>query len=250
MRGILVKHPLDYRLEVQGDSFAQGSSLPCTILVKNHGDTPADLHAFALELTLANLKKVKAKDAGAFGPAVVSKIDKKHSIPGKGQISLTHTFTLDINAPIADKSQTLYLLYGESSDRTSLGQLPVTVTPHPHLRAIFDTFTSACSFVAKGETWKDEWTFARLKPPESRRMSFVEELNFSAHFTSENLEVSYAFSVKKFDTSMTKVDVKKGKTIVQQTWPRSEYLFGGEFFNQQYAEKMIEAALSEVSSGL
>ena len=58
-----------------------------------------------------------------------------------------------------------------------------------------------------------------------------------------------SFNVIHLD-SMTKVDVKKGKAEVCQTWPRAEYLFGGDFLNQEYAEKMIDSALGEVSSGL
>jgi hypothetical protein len=49
---------------------------------------------------------------------------------------------------------------------------------------------------------------------------------------------------------MTTVNVKKGKTEVHQEWPTSEYLFGGGFVQQQYVERMIDAALAEVSSGL
>jgi hypothetical protein len=250
MRGVFIQQPFEFRLEVQGEMFVQGSSVPCTLTAKNHGDSVATLDAPKLILTLANLKKIKAKDVSGFEAIIAPELERGVEIGAKSDYAFKHTFELDINSAITDKGQSPYVLYGSSSDVAGLGQLMLTVSPHPHLRSIFDTMTSMFSFVAKGETWKDGWTSARFKPPESRRMSFVDELALSARHTAEALELRFVFSVKKFDTSMTKVDVKKGKAEVRQSWPRAEYLFGGDFLNQEYAEKMIDSALAEVSSGL
>lgn len=250
MRGVSVQHPCEFRLDVQGDDFVQGRPVQCSLTVKNHGDSSVIIEAPTLVLALANLKKVKAKDWSGFETVSSAELERGVEIGVKSEYTFRYTFELDLNATITDKSQSMYFLYGSSSDVGSLGQLLLTVSPHAHLRAFFDTMTSAFSFVAKGETSKDGWTCARFKPPESRRMSFVEELNLSAHQTADALELRYVFSVKKFDSSMTKVEVKKGKAEVRQTLPRSEYLFGGEFLNQEYVEKMIDSALAEVSSGL
>jgi hypothetical protein len=250
MRGVFIQQPFEFRLEVPGDSFVQGSSVSCTLTAKNHGDAAAMLETPTLVLALANLKKVKAKDVSGFEAVVSPELERGVEVAAKGEYSFKHSFDLQLNAAITDKGQSPYLLYGNASEVAGLGQLMLTVSPHPHLRAIFDTMTSMFSFVAKGETWKDSWTCARFKPPESRRMSFVEELSLSARHTAEALELRFVFLVKKFDTSMTKVEVKKGKAEVCQTWPRAEYLFGGDFLNQEYAEKMIDSALGEVSSAL
>jgi hypothetical protein len=250
MRGVFIQQPFEFRLEIQGDCFVQGTSVPCVLSAKNHGDSPAILDTPKLMLTTANLKKVKAKDVSGFEAVVAPELERGVEVAAKGEYAFKHSFELDINSAISDKSQSPYVLYGNSSDIAGLGQLMLTVSPHPHLRSIFDTMTSMFSFVAKGETWKDGWTCARFKPPESRRMSFVDELTLSVSQLNDSLELRFVFSVKKFDTSLTKVDVKKGKAEVRQSWPRSEYLFGGDFLNQQYAEKMIDSALAEVSSGL
>jgi hypothetical protein len=252
MRGILVQHPLEYRLEVQSvDALVQGGTARCALTIRNHGEQAVQLASPTIQMVLANLKKVKAKDLSGFEDlSVTPLVSESVTLEPKSVISLEHTFELDRNAPISDKTQTIYLLYGASKDRAELGQLALTISPHPHLRAIFDTFTSVCSFVSKAEGWKDGRSFARLKAPDSRRMSFVDELCVWVRDGHDALEVEYVFSVKKFDTTMTKVDVKKGKTEIKQQWPRAEYLFGGDFLNQQYVEAEIDAALANVSSGL
>jgi hypothetical protein len=250
MRGLFLQQPFEFRLDVKGENFVQGQPVECILRVKNHAAEPKAVANPKLILALANLKKVKAKDPTAFEVLAEVELERGVEVAANGEYLFEHTFPTDLNAPITDKAQSPYLLYGNSEPLSELGQLLLTVNLHPNLKAIFDTLTTVFSFVPKGESSKNGWTSVKLKPPESRRMSFVEELNLSARFEAESLSVKYVFSVKKFDTAMTTVNVKKGKTEVHQEWPTSEYLFGGGFVQQQYVERMIDAALAEVSSGL
>jgi hypothetical protein len=250
MRGLFLQQPFEFRLDVKGDDFVQGQPVECVLRVKNHASEPQTIGSPKLLLTLANLKKIKARDATAFEVLSGVELERGIEVAANGEYVFEHTFPLERNCPITDKTQSPYLLYGNSEQLSELGQLLLTVNLHPHLKAIFDTCTTVFSFIPKGESSKNGWTSVKLKPPESRRLSFVEELNLSARFEDEALAVKYLFSVKKFDTAMTTINVKKGKTEVQQSWPVSEYLFGGGFVQQQYVEKMIDAALAEVSSGL
>lgn len=250
MRGIFLQQPLEFRLEVPGDTFVQGSTVSCTLSIKNHGDSAVRLDNLTLQIALGNVKKVKAKDESAFEQIQAARLEQEGELEAKGSRSIPYTFSLDANFPIADKQQGPYLLYGNAPSSSGLGQLPLTVTPHPHLRVIFDTFTTVFSFINKGESFKSGWTSVKLKPPESRRMSFVDELNLSARFNENAIELKYLFTVKKFDTSLTKLDVKKGKAEVVQTLDPAQYLFGGGFVRQEYIEQMIDAGLAEVSSGI
>jgi hypothetical protein len=203
----------------------------------------------ALALALGDLKLVKAKDHQAFAMLASAELERGVELAPASEVCMQHRFQLELNSPISEKTKSPYLLYGNSEATSELGQLPLTVNPHKHLRAIFDTLTTVFSFLPKGETSKNGWTAAKLKPPESRSMSFVDELNLSARFVEEALEISYLFSVKKFDASLTKVGVRKDKTEVKQSWARSEYLFGGEFVRQEFVEASVQKALSEVASG-
>lgn len=248
MRGITIQSPLEFRLEVLGDSFVQGAQVPCKLSVKNHGTTPAVLGDLSLILAVGNLKKVKAKDAAAFEPLVSAEVERGIEVAPGAECSHDHTFQLDRNVAITDKTQSPYLLYGNSAEPQQLGQLLVTVTPHPHIRSVFDSMTTVFSFINKGETSKGGWATAKLKAPDSRRLATLEELNLSCHFDGDALEVRYAFSVKKFEGVAVMMEVKKGKREVVQRWEPSEYLFGGGFVRQEFVERSVEQALEPVSS--
>jgi len=249
MRGIHIQSPLEFRLEVTGDTFVQGAEVPCRLTVKNHGQSAASVHDLALELALGSLKKAKAKEDTAFEVIAPGEVERGCEVPPGGELSFLHTFLLDRNAPISDKAQSPFLLYGSGASSAALAQLPLMVAPHPHVRSLFDSMMTVYSFTPKGETWKAGWTTTKLKAPDARRFSLVEELNLSCRFEGESLEVRFVFSVKKFDGFTAKVGVTKGKSEVTQRWNPSEYLFGGGFMRQEYVEKMVEEALGTVMTG-
>jgi hypothetical protein len=251
MRGLFIQNSIEYRLNVQGDTFEQGQSVVCELKIINRAGSPVILSAPTLRLALGDHKAVKAKSAEPFESVSAAEIERGYELAPGAELSQCHTFVLDANAAISDKSRGLYLIYGDSADAAQLGQLPLSVSPHKHLRAVFDTIATVLSFLPKGESSKNGWTSAKLKPPESREMSFVDELNLSARFIAdEALEVNFVFTVKKLDGSQTKVSVKKAKTEVNQIWEKNEYLFGGDFVRQEYVEAKIQEALAQVRSGL
>lgn len=250
MRGLFIQKSLEFRLDVQGDSFEQGQAVVCTLKIINRGAESAVFKSPTLRLAVGDLKLVKAKDPGAFTTLATAELERGVEIAPGAEFVATHTFTLDRNCPIAEKAKSPFLLYGDADSDADLGQLPLTVTAHKHLQAIFDTLTTVFSFIPKGQTFKGGWTTMKLKPPESRAMSFVDELNLSLRFGENALEVAFLFSVKKFDASQTKVGVRKDKTEIKQSWTAQEYLFGGEFIRQEFVETKVQEALAEVSSGL
>jgi len=251
MRAILIQHPLEYRLEVQGDFFVQGASVPCCLTVKNHSQTAIALKQLILELSLGNLKKIKTKEGDAYTPIERFELGENLQIAPAAQISFEQVITLNANAPITDKNSSLYLQYGDPQSSAGLGQLLVTVHPHAHVRHIFDTMTTVFNFINKGESHKDKNTIAKLKAPDSRRFSLVEELQLSVHFEdAQALILRFLFTVKKFEHSGATVNVKKGKVEVTRRLEPEQYLFGGGFVRQEFVEAEIEVALAEVSSRL
>lgn len=249
MRGIVIQSPLEFRLEVTGDSFVQGQEVPCTLTVKNHGAAPVTLDRLTMRLVLGNLKKVKAKDASAFEGLAEGEVERGSEAPPGGELSFKHSFSLDKNGPISDKAQTPYILFGNTESPLTLGQLLVTVNPHPYVRSVFDSLTTVFSFINRGETWKDGLTTAKLKAPDARRFSMLEELNLSCCFDGEALLVRYVFTVKKFENVLVRAQVKRGKAEVSQRWERTDYTFGDGFIRQEFVEKMVDEALAEVSTG-
>jgi len=250
MRGLFLSRSIEFRLDVQGDTFEQGQSVVCNLKFINRGAGPIILASPTLRLALGDQKLVKAKDPAAFELLLQAEVERGIELAPGAEFSASHTFNLDLNFPITDKAKAPFLLYGDSENVTELGQLPLTVTPHKHLRMIFDTLSTVFSFLPKGESSKNRWTSVKLKPPESRSMSLVDELNLEVRFNNDGLELVYCFNVKKLDASQAKVGVRKAKTEVKQVWSRQDFLFGGDFIRQEFVEAKIKEAISEVSSGL
>lgn len=249
MRGVTIQNQLELRLECPIEFATQGDRAPCSLTVKNHGSDPVPLAQLSLELALGNLKKVKAKDVDAFESLAQAELDRSLVVAPGGHATASWEFSLDRNAPISEKNQTPFLLYGNSDDKAQLGQLQLTVKMHPHYRAIFDTCETVLSLIDKGESWKDGYTSVKYKAPDLRKFSLVDEIVIGARFVDESLEVVYSFKVKKLEATSTNLNFKKGKAEVAQTWAPQDYLFGGGFIRQEYIEKMLEEALSVVATG-
>jgi hypothetical protein len=249
MRSVFIQKPLEFRLEVPLDAAIQGEPVPCTLTVKNHGTEPAPLPQLSLVLGLGVLKKVKAKAEDAFDTLDRAQLDVAQVVLPGAQIVSSWEFTLDRNAPISDKNQTPFLLYGNGESPADLGQIPLTVTMHPHARAIFDTCETVFSLINKGETWKDGYTVVKYKAPDLRKFSLVDEILIAVRCVDHSLELAYTFKVKKIDATATTLNFKKGKAEVTQTWTPQDYLFGGEFIRQEFVEKMLDEAFSVVATG-
>ena len=250
MRGVFIQDGLEFRLEVTGDDFFQGNAVPCLVSVKSHSDSSRTLSDLRLYLALGNLKKVRAKAQDSFDLISCAEYPPTVELAAGEQKSFSWNFQLDQNCAISDKNQSPYLLYGNSSDASAVGQLPLTVQIHPYIQAIFGTLETVFQFVLKGNSSKGGWTTTKFKPPTARRFSFVEELNLSCHFDNEALQLKYLFNVKKFNSTEVGVNVTKGKTEVEQRYEASQYLFAGKFVNQEFLEGSINDALAVVSSGL
>jgi len=249
MRSVFIQKPLEFRLEVPLDAAIQGEPVPCTLTVKNHGAEPAPLPQLSLVLGLGVLKKVKAKAEDAFDTLDRAQLDVAQVVLPGAQIVSSWEFTLDRNAPISDKNQTPFLLYGNGESPADLGQIPLTVTMHPHARAIFDTCETVFSLINKGETWKDGYTVVKYKAPDLRKFSLVDEILIAVRCVDHSLELAYTFKVKKIDATATTLNFKKGKAEVSQTWAPQDYLFGGGFIRQEFIEKMLDEAFSVVATG-
>ena len=207
------------------------------------------LSHLSLELALGVLKKVKAKDEGAFEPLVQAQLDRSVVVSPGMPVAVSWEFELDRNAPISDKNQTPFLLYGNSEQRTLLGNLPLTVKMHPHVRAICDTCETVLSLINKGESWKDGYTLVKYKAPDLRKFSLVDEIVVGVRFVDDALEVLYTFKVKKIDATAQSLNFKKGKAEVAQTWTPQDYLFGGGFIRQEFVDKMLDEAFAVVATG-
>jgi|GEM_PF-1702622 len=252
MRGVFLHQQLEFRLEVANEDLRQGDHVHGTFSVKNHGSAHSIPSAVCVCLCSGDAKKIKAKAEDAFTRIVSAEIEHAFELPPHATHTQSWSIQLDKNCPITDRDRSPYLLYGDSSFDSSLalGQLLLSVSPHPHIKAVIDTMESVFNCTNRGLTSRDGCVVAKLRTPDSRRLSLVEELNLSFTFHEHTLNVGYQFKVKRFDTTTpTGVDIKKGKVIISQSWQASDYLFGDDFIHQEFVERSIGEALEAVSTG-
>jgi len=248
MKGIIIQHPLEIRVAVEGDAFCQGDSLCCALAIKNHSNQPQTIATPRLELVLGNIKKVKQRSTDAFSEPRIAPLSPLTIAPSE-MATLSHTFQLEPNCAVSDKSQSLYLVFGEG-EGIPAGQLPLTVHPHLHMQKVLELMESAFQFVLRDITYSKGWVVGRFKASSARQFSLVEELALRLQRREDCLALQYEFKVKRFDTELSSVSVKKGKATLDQFWPHAQYLIGGAHVDYEAAEKRIHEALSTVATGI
>lgn len=246
MRGVFFSKGLEYRLEVQGDEWTQGDSLSCGLSIKNRNLSRVSVSGLLLCLSLGDLKKVKAKAIDAFEPVSKAEFLSPLDLEPDEQKSFPWSFELGKNCPITDKSESLFLICGLEAEPA--GQLQVNVLPHPHIEAVLSLFESFFSFVLKGQKSKKGWVEAKLKPPSGKTYPTLDHLLLLLQFDGEDMLLKFRFSVKKLETDMTSLDIKKGTKELEQRLSPNEYLLPGGFVNNDALEAGIEKALSVVAT--
>lgn len=248
MKGVFVHNQLEFRLESAAEEFYQGDSFPCTVSVKNHSTSPQSIADLRFELALGDIKSVREKKEDAFEVISSAELKLPWEIGPGQQQSLTWTFQLDKNCPITDNTKTLYLIYGTTSG--VMNQMPISILAHAHIQAILRTLDTVFQFVLKGQKSSKGWLNAKFKPPTSRRFSMVTELTLGFHFEGTSLVLRYVFGVKKLDTGVLSVSLKKEKTEVEQQLEEGKYLLPGGYLNHEAIDASIEEALKVVATEL
>ncbi len=250
MRGVFIQNQVEFRLEVHGEEFYQGDSLPCIVSLKNRGNVAKSLDNLRLHLACGVLNKVKSKARDAF--TIIS----SGTFPSPIEISLERvesfpwTFALDKNCSITDKGQSLYLLLGSAADTEALNQLQLNVRPHGHIAEVFGVLETSFQFMLKDVKSVGGRVIAKFKPSSARQFRTLNELLLSARFDGEVLMLNYDFKVKTLEAGATSLEVKKSKKETEQRLAPEEYLFSGGFVHHSAVEAKIGDALKLVESKL
>lgn len=246
MKGVFFQQPLEIRVEVTGDEFRQGDTLPCTLSVKNHGAAPVSLSGAVLKLALGDLKKVKQKTEDAFEVIATAELTPKEHAAPQATESMSWTFQLDRNCAITDKAHSLFILYGGLGAAAGVGQLLVTVQPHQHIRSFIELMESNFQFIFRDAKSSGGWVDAKFKSPSTREFSMLEELVLGFHFSDDGLRLRYACKVKKFEATSVSLGVRKGKSVIERELKQSQYLLPGGFINPEGIDAEVRDALSGV----
>ena len=250
MKGVLVAKPVVFTLEVKGEDFRQGDSLPCRLVVSNQSGGSLGLLSISLDLSLADLRKLKSHAENALSPVLTSGGFQIQNLAPQQSAVFEHVFKLDPNATISEKSESLCFSFGSTQLAGGISHLPVTVLPHWQIEKMAELFQSPFQFVFKSVRSKDGWVEYKFKPPSARNLAQLDELTVGLSFDQGKLKLRYNFKIKSFDTSTVKGTIKKSKSVFEQVLDPAEYMLSAVHLNHTALEHKIAEALESVSSGL
>lgn len=236
MKGTFFQKPLEYGLEIQGESWKQGDKVSGTLSVKDHGG--GDLSKVGVSLAMVDMKKFKAKDPK--GVQILT------HIPNNGTESLDWEFQLAADSPITEKANSLYILCGDQEKPFEGGHLQLQVDPVATLSNFLEIFENFFRFKVKGLKNKKGWVEAKMASPGSRELGAVEQLLLHMKMNGEDLELKYQFKVKKLAYAETGVEAKSVKMDFEQVLGPKQYKMFGDAPNQDGMMKAISEIIDQI----
>ena len=119
-------------------------------------------------------------------------IQQDLSLDGNQQLSYDWRFNLPSDAPITDKSGSLFLLFGGEDVMNRGGRLDVRVKMMELLQSFLQTYVTQFQFVQRSAKYKDGWTEVQLDPPTgSREFPNLEHVMCYLRMLDEKLELKY-----------------------------------------------------------
>ena len=241
MKGSFFRENLEFKIEIAGESWMQGSTVNGTIQVRNHGKAPwTGIDGLRVRLTLGNERKVKAKAEDPFQELASSgalAAAGTQVAPGATSDALAWSFDLPETSRISDATKSLYITYGltELTQPGTFGALQLRILPHPWIEDLCSIIDTNYRFPRKKVSAGDDKSGAvevKFDAPDARNYSAVESLIAEFRVVRpENepapvrIETSYTFNIKAVDAMKAGLQLKKGKrTAVRELDPRDVIL--------------------------
>ena len=246
MRSTFFDRPLEYQLLTAKEEWLQGEPIEGKLSIRNMNDERVSTNAIDVLLAYGNFRKVKAGGESCWNVLHQESIQKNLCLEGNQQLTYDWQFNLPSDAPITDKSGSLFLLFGGEDVLDRGGRLNVRTKMMELLQSFLQTFTTQFQFIQKSFKHKGGWTEVQLDPPTgSREFPNLEHVMCYLRMVDQNLELKYRCKIKtlKKDGESMKV---RGKTLeVSQTLTANDYLQTSGFPNRSRFREMIETAMSE-----
>lgn len=246
MKGTYFQKPLEFRLEVEGESWSQGDPVQGTLIIKNHGPEAIATDDMRVQLAYGELKKVRAKDASTFEIMATSEVGGGKVEPQK-ELRHSWRFETDRNAPITDKTDSLFLLYGQGTPE-KLGQLQLIFNPYSLIQEFVERLKLTYRFVVKSQKSNKGWVEVKFAAPAAKAFATLEGLILNFRFDGEALEVRYQFQIKKIEATAASMDMKKEKKQVTQRLEKNHYLTPSGRVNHDQLEASIREAVGQFES--
>lgn len=245
MKGTFFAKPLEFKIEISGESWKQGELIRGKLCVTNHGDTPAALSNLGAVLAFGDSKKIKSKDQKSF-KCIDKIIFEENDLPINESATLRWQFKLDENAPISETKGSLYIICGDSERPFDVGQLQLNIIPCENLTNLIEVFKLFFKFKVKAIKNKKGSLEVKMLPPGSKDMGIIEQLLLSMNMSNNGIELRYKFIVKKIDYADSVMNVKSENIEIEQTLTPTQFKIYGDAPNQDGMREAISQTLDQI----
>ena len=244
MRSVYIQQPLEYQIDVEGESWNQGEVVKGQIRIRNMSSKTVAVKTSQIILA-HGLKKV-FKEGTMVPWEVLEKqlVAQDIALQAGSELTFGWNFNLSTDCPITDKQGGLYLLFGGDEALTEGGRLNLQINLHPILQNYLQTFTTQFRFLEKYQKRKSEWTEVKLIPPDSREYPNMDYVLCFLRIHDEQLEAHYRFKMSGLGRTGEKMTVTKKNREIEQSIPQGKYLQPGGFPNRACFRENIDQALN------
>jgi len=244
MRSVYIQQPLEYQIEVEGESWNQGEVVKGQIRIRNMSSKTVAVKTS--QIILAHGLKKAFKEGTMVPWEVLEKqvVAQDIALQAGSELTFGWNFNLSTDCPITDKQGGLYLLFGGDEALTEGGRLNLQINLHPILQNYLQTFTTQFRFLEKYQKRKSEWTEVKLIPPDSREYPNMDYVLCFLRIHDEQLEAHYRFKMSGLGRTGEKMTVTKKNREIEQSIPQGKYLQPGGFPNRACFRENIDQALN------
>lgn len=243
MKGAFFQKPLEWQIDVVGESWAQGDLLKGELRVRNLGDAPVDLASAGVRLSYADIKKVHARDDLAFKQEAQTLFAAGTTLAPQESRELPFQFVLPTNCPVTDKKASYYITYGLTALDSNL---QVHVGPRKLFTEITKLLETFQRFKPKDIKASKGAVEFKLVPPTSREYAHVEALHLEQSLEGDQLKLEFTFKVKILDPNSVTTKVAKDERHLTRVLTPREYSLGRDMINQDGILRALEDVLGQI----
>lgn len=247
MKGIFIKNPLVYELEIYQESFTQGSIVKGQLLLKNNSDLSIDLKKYQISLQEGIHRKIKKTAKDAFKLLEMIEFTKVLIGPNE-ELKQEFSFSLSDNVLVTDKTQSLFVTCAPIDDIYQGGFLEITTTMHGAFCSYLDIFTNFQKFKVKSAKSKKGVIEAKLIPPSSQQLTAVDSLVLELSLKESVLDIHHKFKVNILKMNEGMLKAMPEIISVKAQMKKSEYHMFEDNYDQDKILKVISNTIDEVLS--
>lgn len=244
MKGTFFAKPLEWNVDVQGESWRQGDMVKGTVTLRNHSGDAVALDQVAVIFAQGNIKKVHARDPKAFQESSQLALSKT-SLGANETLTLPFSFQLPTNCAVTDKRTSYYIAYGVGGREANL---QLKVEPRLLFTEVSKLMETFQRFKFKEITAGKTGVEYKFLPPASRDWAHVESLLLTLSLEGEALHLDFCFNTKTIDKESVTTAIAKDKREFERVLNPREYSLGPDMVNQDGIMRALDGVLAEVKS--